>query len=159
MIDSCGCVGAGAVFTPAGGPTIYKRPLARRGEGLDDRVAELLNIWSRAPRLDKWERIVKAIKEPSREVRIAVVGKYVDLTESYKSLNEALVHGGIANDCRVSLDFIDSTQIEQLGADTMLQHVDAILVPGGFGVRGTEGKIAAVKYARERKVPFFGICL
>ncbi len=125
----------------------------------NDRVAELLNIWSRAPRLDKWEKIVKAIKEPSREVRIAVVGKYVDLIESYKSLNEALVHGGIANDARVSLDYIDSTQIEQLGADALLQHADAILVPGGFGVRGTEGKIAAVRHARERKIPFFGICL
>jgi len=149
----------GSVFTAADVQTIYELPLALHEEGLDDRVAELLNIWSRAPRLDKWERIVKAVKEPSREVRIAVVGKYVDLTESYKSLNEALVHGGIANDCRVSLDYIDSTQIEQLGADTLLQHADAILVPGGFGVRGTEGKIAAVKYARERKIPFFGICL
>src|SRR5205814_62262 len=149
----------GSVFTAADVQTIYELPLTLHEEGLDDRVAELLNIWSRAPRLDRWERIVKAIKEPSREVRIAVVGKYVDLTESYKSLNEALVHGGIANDCRVSLDFIDSTQIEQLGADTLLQHADAVLVPGGFGVRGTEGKIAAVKYARERKIPFFGICL
>src|SRR5438477_5372532 len=149
----------GSVFTAADVQTIYELPLALHEEGLDDRVAELLNIWSRAPRLDKWERIVKAIKEPSREVRIAVVGKYVELTESYKSLNEALVHGGIANDCRVSLDYIDSTQIEQLGAETLLQHADAILVPGGFGVRGTEGKIAAVKYARERKIPFFGICL
>src|SRR5438132_1041017 len=149
----------GSVFTAADVQTIYELPLALNQEGLDDRVAELLNIWSRAPRLEKWEKIVKAIKEPSREVRIAVVGKYVDLTESYKSLNEALVHGGIANDCRVSLAFIDSTQIEQLGADTLLQHADAILVPGGFGVRGTEGKIAAVKYARERKIPFFGICL
>jgi len=92
-------------------------------------------------------------------VRIAVVGKYVDLTESYKSLNEALVHGGIAHDTKVSLDYIDSTQIEQLGAETLLQHADAILVPGGFGIRGTEGKIAAVRYAREKKVPFFGICL
>jgi CTP synthase len=149
----------GSVFTAADVQTIYELPLALHEEGLDDRVAELLNIWSRAPRLDKWERIVKAVKEPSREVRIAVVGKYVDLTESYKSLNEALVHGGIANDCRVSLDYIDSTQIEQLGADTLLQHADAILVPGGFGVRGTEGKIAAVKFAREHKIPFFGICL
>ena len=149
----------GSVFTAVDVQTIYELPLRLAEEGLDDRVAELLNIWSRAPRLDKWEKIVKSIKEPSREVRIAVVGKYVDNTESYKSLNEALVHGGIANDCRVSLDYIDSTQIEQLGAETLLQHADAILVPGGFGVRGTEGKIAAVRYAREKKVPFFGICL
>jgi CTP synthase len=149
----------GSVFTAADVQTIYELPLALHEEGLDDRVAELLNIWSRAPRLEKWEKIVKSIKEPTREVRIAVVGKYVDLTESYKSLNEALVHGGIANDTRVSLDYIDSTQIEQLGAETLLAHADAILVPGGFGIRGTEGKIAAVKYAREKKIPFFGICL
>ena len=139
--------------------TIYELPLALHEEGLDDRVAELLNIWSRAPRLDKWEKIVRAIKEPSREVRIAIVGKYVDQTESYKSLNEALVHGGIANDCRVSLDYVDSSDVEKLGADTLLAHADAVLVPGGFGMRGTEGKIEAVRYARERKVPFFGICL
>src|SRR3954465_13066184 len=149
----------GSVFTCADVSTIYELPLALHEEGLDDRGAELLNIWSRAPRLDKWERIVRSVKEPKSEVRVAIVGKYVDQTESYKSLNEALVHGGIANDCRVSLDYIDSTQIEQLGADTLLQHADAILVPGGFGIRGTEGKIAAVKYARERKLPFFGICL
>jgi CTP synthase len=92
-------------------------------------------------------------------VRIAVVGKYVEQTESYKSLNEALVHGGIGNDCRVDLDYIDSSEIERLGPDVLLREADAILVPGGFGIRGTEGKIAAVKYAREKKVPFFGICL
>jgi len=149
----------GSVFTAADVQTIYELPLRLHEEGLDDRVAELLNIWSRAPKLDKWEKIVKAVKEPSREVRIAVVGKYVEQTESYKSLNEALVHGGIAHDCRVSLDYIDSTQVEELGAETLLQHADAILVPGGFGMRGTEGKIEAVRYARERKVPFFGICL
>src|SRR5256714_9161275 len=149
----------GSVFTAADVQTIYELPLALNQEGLDDRVAELLNIWSRAPRLDKWEKIVKAVKEPSREGRIAVVGKYVDPTESYKALKEAVVHGGIANDTRVSLDYLDSTQLEQLGAETTMQQADAILVPGGFGVRGTEGKIAAVKYARERKVPYFGICL
>jgi CTP synthase len=149
----------GSVFTCADVSTIYELPLTLHAEGLDDRVAELLNIWSRAPRLEKWEKIVKAIKEPSREVRVAIVGKYVDQTESYKSLNEALIHGGIANDCKVSIDYIDSTQIEELGANELLQHADAILVPGGFGIRGTEGKIDAVRYARERKVPFFGICL
>jgi CTP synthase len=149
----------GSVFTAADVSTIYELPLALHEEGLDDRVAELLNIWSRAPRLDKWEKIVKAVKEPSREVRIAIVGKYVDQTESYKSLNEALVHGGIANDCRVSLEYVDSSDVEKLGAETLLGHADAVLVPGGFGMRGTEGKIAAVRYAREKRVPFFGICL
>jgi CTP synthase len=149
----------GSVFTAADVSTIYELPLALHEEGLDDRVAELLNIWSRAPRLDRWEKIVKAIKEPSREVRIAIVGKYVDQTESYKSLNEALVHGGIANDCRVSLEYVDSSEVEKLGPETLLAHADAVLVPGGFGMRGTEGKIQAVRYARERKVPYFGICL
>ncbi len=149
----------GSVFTAADVSTIYELPLALHEEGLDDRVAELLNIWSRAPRLDKWEKIVKAVKEPSREVRIAIVGKYVDQIESYKSLNEALVHGGIANDCRVTLEYVDSSDVEKLGAETLLGHADAILVPGGFGMRGTEGKIAAVRYAREKRVPFFGICL
>jgi CTP synthase len=149
----------GSVFTAADVSTIYELPLALHDEGLDDRVAELLNIWSRAPRLDKWERIVKAIKEPAREVRIAIVGKYVDQTESYKSLNEALVHGGIANECKVSLDYVDSSEVEKLGPEVLLQHADAVLVPGGFGMRGTEGKIQAVRYARERKIPFFGICL
>ncbi|HYV67086.1 MAG TPA: CTP synthase [Myxococcales bacterium] len=149
----------GSVFTAADVSTIYELPLALHEEGLDDRVAELLNIWSRAPRLDKWEKIVRAVKEPSREVRIAIVGKYVDQTESYKSLNEALVHGGIANDCRVVLEYVDSSDVEKLGAETLLSNADAILVPGGFGMRGTEGKIAAVRYAREKRVPFFGICL
>jgi CTP synthase len=149
----------GSVFTAADVSTIYELPLSLHEEGLDARVAELLNIWSRAPRLEKWERIVRAVKEPSKTVRIAVVGKYVEQTESYKSLNEALVHGGIANDCRVELDYIDSSEIEKIGARALLEKADAILVPGGFGVRGTEGKIDAVRYARENKVPFFGICL
>ena len=149
----------GSVFTAVDVSTIYELPLALHEEGLDDRVAELLNIWSRAPRLEKWERIVRAVKHPSRTVRVAVVGKYVEQTESYKSLNEALVHGGIANDCRVELDYIDSSEIEKVGAKALLEGVDAIIVPGGFGVRGTEGKIEAVRFARENKIPFFGICL
>jgi CTP synthase len=92
-------------------------------------------------------------------VRVGIVGKYTDLKESYKSLNEALMHGGIANDVRVSLKYVDSQDVESQGAPALLGDVDAVLVPGGFGVRGTEGKVAAVRYARERKVPFFGICL
>ncbi len=92
-------------------------------------------------------------------MKIAIVGKYVDLKESYKSLNEALTHGGIANDCRLSLKYVDSQDIEAQGAQALLSDCHAVLVPGGFGVRGTEGKIQAVRYARESKVPFFGICL
>jgi CTP synthase len=148
-----------AVFTALDVSSIYEVPLALHGQGLDDKLAELLNIWSRAPRLERWEHVVDKVKNPRHgEVRIGVVGKYVELHESYKSLNEALTHGGIANDVRVKQVFIDSTRLEE-GDLSELAQVDAILVPGGFGVRGTEGKILAVRWARERKVPFFGICL
>ncbi|BDG03288.1 CTP synthase [Anaeromyxobacter oryzae] len=148
-----------SVFTALDVKSIYEVPLELHKEGLDDKLAELFNIWSRAPRLEKWEQIVAKVKTPKHgEVRIGIVGKYVELAESYKSLNEALVHGGIANDVKVKLVFIDSTKIEE-GDSSELGKVDAILVPGGFGIRGTEGKILAVKYARENKVPFFGICL
>jgi len=153
-------VSPGAVFTSRDVSTIYELPLALNEEGLDDKIAEILNIWSRAPRLERWEKIVQTIKKPRRGVvNVAVVGKYVNLVESYKSLTEALRHAGIANDCEVRLTYVDSSDIETEGAGAKLQGVDAILVPGGFGVRGTEGKIAAVQYAREKKVPFFGICL
>jgi len=148
-----------AVFTARDVSSIYEVPLLLHQEGLDDKLAELFNIWSRAPRLDRWEQIVEKVRHPKQgEVHVGVVGKYVDLVESYKSLNEALCHGGIANDVRVRLDFIDSQKIED-GDLSALDHVDAILVPGGFGVRGTEGKIRAVRQARVRKIPFFGICL
>ena len=153
-------VDPGSVFSAQDVSSIYELPLFLHKEGLDDKIAELLNIWSRAPQLENWEHIVERIKRPSRgEVRIGIVGKYVELAESYKSLNEALTHGGIANDVKVKLQFVDSTEIEETGAEKNLADLDAILVPGGFGVRGTEGKIAAVRYARENKVPFFGICL
>jgi CTP synthase len=150
----------GAVFTSRDVSTIYELPIALHAEGCDDKVAEILNIWSRAPRLDQWEKIVQTIKQPGHGVvRIAVVGKYVDLVESYKSLNEALCHGGVGNDVKVQLDYIDAGLIEQQGAPHVLKDAHAVLVPGGFGVRGTEGKIAAVRFAREHQVPFFGICL
>ena len=148
-----------AVFTAKDVSSIYELPLALHAEGVDDKLAELMNIWSRAPRLDRWEAVVEKVKHPKKgEVRIGVVGKYVELAESYKSLNEALVHGGIGNDAKVHHEFIDSEKLEE-GDLSALEHVDAILVPGGFGVRGTEGKILAAKHARECKVPFFGICL
>jgi CTP synthase len=148
-----------AVFTALDVSSIYELPLAFHAQGLDDKLAELLNIWSRAPRLERWERVVEKVKSPRHgEVRIGVVGKYVELHESYKSLNEALTHGGIANDVRVRQVFIDSSKLEE-GDLSELDQVDGILVPGGFGVRGTEGKILAVRHAREKKIPFFGICL
>jgi CTP synthase len=148
-----------AVFTALDVSSIYEVPLALHGQGLDDKLAELLNIWSRAPRLERWEQVVDKVKAPKLgEVRIGIVGKYVELHESYKSLNEALTHGGIATDVKVKQVFIDSTKLEE-GDLSELEAVDGILVPGGFGIRGTEGKILAVRWARERKVPFFGICL
>ncbi len=148
-----------AVFTAKDVSSIYEVPLELHSEGLDDKLAELFNIWSRAPRLERWEGIVEKVKNPRQgEVKIGVVGKYVELAESYKSLNEALVHGGIACDVRVRHEFIDSQKLEE-GDLSALAAVDGILVPGGFGIRGTEGKIRAVQHAREGKVPFFGICL
>jgi CTP synthase len=139
---------------------IYAVPMALNKERLDEQVVEKLNIWTKAPDLTQWQDVVEKLRHPSHgEVRIAIVGKYVDLTESYKSLAEALTHGGIANDCRVYLKYLDSEKIERDGIEGHLDDVDAILVPGGFGERGTEGKIQAIEYARTSKVPFFGICL
>ncbi|MFH0899596.1 MAG: CTP synthase [Pseudomonadota bacterium] len=148
-----------AVFTSQDVPSIYEVPIRLHREGLDDKVAEFLNIWSRAPGLAEWERIVETVESASRVVTIGFVGKYVQLVESYKSLNEALVHGGIANRCRVVINHIDSEEIEKRGAQQLLADVDAVLVGPGFGGRGAEGKIQAIRYAREKRVPFFGICL
>jgi len=152
-------VSVDAVITAKDVDCIYEVPLIFHEQGLDDKIIELLNIWTRAPRLDAWEQIVKSLKEPEFSVTIAVVGKYTDLTESYKSLNEALYHGGIPNNCRVNLKFIDSETINEDNCKEVLSDADGILVPGGFGPRGIEGKISATKYARENKIPFFGICL
>ncbi|GAB7027650.1 CTP synthase [Geotalea toluenoxydans] len=149
-----------AVITSQDAEHIYAVPLALHREGLDEQVVEKLNIWTKAPDLAPWQQVVEKLMNPSHgKVRIAIVGKYVNLTESYKSLSEALTHGGIANDCRVHLTYLDSEKIEQEGIDGLLEDVDGILVPGGFGERGTEGKIKAIEFARTRKIPFFGICL
>lgn len=148
-----------AVITARDVETIYEVPLAFHEQGLDERIVAFLNIWTKDPDLTGWERIVKRVKEPAGSTTVAIVGKYVGLTESYKSLAEALTHGGIANDCRVKLKYVDSESLERHGVGTTFDDVDGILVPGGFGERGSEGKIAAVRYARENKVPFFGICL
>jgi len=140
--------------------TVYQIPLIFHEEGLDQQLVDVLNIWTGSPRLEIWEEISKKVLEPKEDVRIGIVGKYTSLKESYKSLNEALLHGGIANNCRVKLKFIESESMEKC-ADPYeeLRDCDGILVPGGFGERGHEGKIRAVQYAREKKVPFFGICL
>ncbi|MDP9000447.1 MAG: CTP synthase [Myxococcota bacterium] len=139
---------------------IYEVPLMLHAEGLDELIADRLNIWSRSPDISTWQRIVARFKDPSRgTIRIGIVGKYVHLKDSYRSLHEALVHGGLSNDCRVELEYIDSEQVERQGPVELLGGLDAVLVPGGFGDRGTEGKIAAIAYARTNKIPFFGICL
>jgi CTP synthase len=138
---------------------IYELPIALQKEGLDELVSRGLNIWSRASDLEDWERVVERITDPHKDVRIGVVGKYVHLRDSYKSLNEALVHGGIANDCRVELKHVEAEEIERGGAAQALEDVHGLLVPGGFGERGSEGKIAATRHAREHGLAFFGICL
>ncbi|MCX7817121.1 MAG: CTP synthase [Syntrophales bacterium] len=147
------------VFTAKDVNCVYEVPLNFHAEGVDEKIVDLLNIWTGRPHLEAWRRVVRKIMNPSREVSIAVVGKYVNLVDSYKSLNEALVHGGIANDCRVNLKYVDSEKIEKENLDHQLNGADGILVPGGFGERGIEGMIQAIRYAREKKIPFFGICL
>jgi CTP synthase len=147
-----------AVFSAEDVSCIYEVPMRLHEQGVDDKIAELLNIWSRAPEMTGWEQVVHRVKQPSGEVDIALVGKYVELVESYKSLNEALVHGGIANEVKVNLQHIDSEEIERKGTGC-LEGVDGVLVAPGFGTRGTEGKIAAARFARENDVPYFGICL
>jgi len=147
-----------AVIAAKDAEIIYEVPLAFHNEGLDDKITQSLNIWAKKPDLSKWEAIGDTIKNPKKEVDIALVGKYVKLKDSYKSLNEALVHGGIANNCRVNVRYVDSEDIEK-GITSDLFNVDGILVPGGFGDRGIEGKINAIEHAREKKIPFFGLCL
>ena len=137
---------------------IYEVPLLLHEEGLDQRLVDKLNMWTGAPSLEKWQRTMRTVRRAEKTVSIGVVGKYVDLTDSYKSLNEALAHGGIANECKIDLEFFDSEKIEQDGIPEEIGDVDAILVPMGFGPRGAEGKIEAVRFARENKIPFFGIC-
>jgi CTP synthase len=148
-----------AVITAKDVEWIYEVPLIFHQEGLDERIVEKLHMWTAAPNLRKWQRVVQVLKNPKDSVRIAVVGKYTSLKESYKSLLEALVHGGVANEVRVELDCIDAEMIEQNGPRGSLDQHDGILIPGGFGERGSEGKIKAVQYARDNKIPFFGICL
>lgn len=138
--------------------TIYEVPLNLHREQLDDLVIKRLQMKASKPALKGWEHIVRVLKKPQKSVRIAVVGKYVDLKESYKSLNEAIVHGGIANNSRIEIVYVDSEKINEKNVSQALSQVHGILVPGGFGPRGVEGKIAAIRYAREKQIPFFGIC-
>jgi CTP synthase len=148
-----------SVISAADVEWIYEVPLMFNRQGLDDRIVEKLNMWTKAPDLSIWEDLVGKLKKPASEVNIAIVGKYVNLVESYKSLNEALVHGGIPDGIKVRLDYVDAERIEAEGPDVLLGKANGILVPGGFGGRGIEGKIKAVRYAREHNIPYFGICL
>ncbi len=138
--------------------SIYKVPSMLHRQGLDEIVCFALGIVSRPADLSVWDRLVYALEHPENEVRIGMVGKYVDLSDSYKSLNEALTHAGIHTRTRVTIEYVDSEQLERDGPGA-LKNLDAILVPGGFGKRGTEGKIRAIQYARDNGVPYLGICL
>jgi CTP synthase len=152
-LDSDAVIGAKDV------ETIYEVPIVLHNEGLDYFIGKRFNLNFSEPDLSHWEDIVRKIKEPRREVTIAIVGKYTGLKDSYKSLIEALTHGGIANDARVNLQWIDSEEVDAQGPERYLSEADGILVPGGFGYRGIEGKLKAIRYAREKKIPYFGICL
>ena len=148
------------VLTALDVASIYQVPIAYAKEGMGRQVCQHFNIDCQDEiDLSKWENILDNIRHPEGEVRIAVVGKYTQLLEAYKSLNEALTHGGIANRYKVKIKWVNAEELENKSVDEELNDVSAILVPGGFGQRGTEGKIAAIKYAREHKVPFLGICL
>jgi len=148
-----------AVISAIDVASVYEVPLIFRQEGLDEKISKTLNIWARSPKLDEWERIAKKLHSLAHEVRIGIAGKYVNVQDSYKSLHEALIHGGLSNNSSVSFKYIDSEDIEKKGAEALLSDCDAVLVPGGFGDRGIEGKISAIRYAREKKKPFLGICL
>ena len=148
-----------AVITAIDVDTIYEVPLHFHEEGLDAKILELLNVWTGQPNIEPWEKLVHNLKNPKHTVTIAITGKYVDLTESYKSLHEALIHGGIANEAKVQLKYLSAEELEEGDPVELLKGCDGILVPGGFGKRGAEGKIKAIKFARENKIPYFGICL
>jgi CTP synthase len=147
-----------AVISVVDADSIYKVPGFLHEQMLDEIVCHKLGILAKAADLSSWKKITYALENPKHLVNVAFVGKYIDLADSYKSLTEALIHAGIHTESKVKVHYIDSEDIETNGTSA-LQNMDAILVPGGFGVRGTEGKIAAIQYAREHKIPYLGICL
>ncbi|MBX7231745.1 MAG: CTP synthase [Bdellovibrionales bacterium] len=146
------------VITAMDADSIYEVPLKLHDEEFDEKIVRRLGLETLKPKISDWKKMTQVLKSPAEEIHIGVVGKYVDLHESYKSLHEALVHGGIANNSKVKIVYIDSEQLNQKNADEILPKVNAILVPGGFGERGVEGKIVAIRYAREKNIPFLGIC-
>ncbi|MFV1921475.1 MAG: CTP synthase [Methylotenera sp.] len=147
-----------AVISAIDAESIYQIPLLLHDQMMDEIVCHKLGILAKAANLTEWKKITNALANPKHEVDIAFVGKYVDLTESYKSLTEALIHAGIHTNAKVNIHFIDSEEVEKSGTDA-LKAMHAILIPGGFGKRGTEGKIKTIQYARENKIPYLGICL
>ena len=147
-----------AVISAIDSDSIYKIPGLLHAQMMDEIVCKKLEIAAKPANLAEWDKITAALASPKHLVNIAFVGKYIDLADSYKSLTEALIHAGIHTESKVKIHYIDSEEIEAKGTDA-LQNMDAILVPGGFGVRGTEGKIAAIQFAREHKIPYLGICL
>jgi CTP synthase len=147
-----------AVISATDSDSIYRIPMMLHDQKIDDIVCEKFNINAKKPNLNQWKKITELLDKATQKIDIAFVGKYVDLTESYKSLTEALIHAGIHKSTKIKIHFMDSEEIEDKGINK-LKEIDAILIPGGFGVRGTEGKIKAIQYARENKIPFLGICL
>ena len=147
-----------AVISVEDAPSIYEIPRRLHEQGVDDQLCDLLRLQAQPADLSAWDRIIESLRHPAQSVRIAMVGKYVDLTESYKSLSEALIHAGIHTGASIDIDYIDSERIQANGPDQLAAY-DAILVPGGFGLRGVEGKIRAIRFAREQRVPYLGICL
>jgi CTP synthase len=150
---------AKAVIRCADVSSIYELPLELQKEGADDLLINLFGLKNPRPKENIWERIVRRIKNPAREVEVAVVGKYIELQDAYKSVYESLTHGGIANNCKVNIRRVDAETLTDKNVAAKLKDVDGVLVPGGFGDRGVEGKIAAAKFAREKGVPYFGLCL
>ncbi len=149
----------GAVITAKDVETIYEVPIVFRKEGLDELIVRQLKLETGPPNLREWDAMVQKIKRPKHEISVALVGKYVGLKESYKSLAEALVHGGVDHETRVNINWIESEEVERRGAEQTLRDADGILIPGGFGVRGIEGKIQTIRFAREQGIPFLGLCL
>ncbi len=152
-------VGKDAVIEALDVSSIYNVPLALHEAGLDRQVVEILGLEAGEPDVTAWTHFTDRVENAPTETRIAVVGKYTHLRDAYKSIIEALCHGGVANDTRVHIDWVDSEDVESRGAEELLKKVHGVLIPGGFGERGIEGKVAAVRYAREHDLPFFGICL
>jgi CTP synthase len=148
-----------AIINCTDAKTVYEVPLMLHQEGIDEIIVANLNIWAKKPDLSRWQQVVNRFMNPKNVVNIAVVGKYVDLMESYKSINEALIHAGIAHETRVNCHYMDAEELESSELKNRFSGIDGVLVPGGFGERGVNGKIAAIQYAREQNVPFFGICL